>query len=69
MDQDRIDAVGWVMAGQSLGVQYRATMQLRWRVPPETTTNPPVLEQMWQGSDGTQKWEPIPRVVVPNDDI
>lgn len=46
-----------------LSEAFHLTPALRWRVPSGTTTKPPVLEQMWQGDRGTQRWEPVPRVV------
>ncbi len=49
---------------------YTATNQLRWAYVPNevtighitTTSNIKVLQQLWQGSKGHQKWEEIPTV-------
>lgn len=40
------------------------TMLLRWRVSQWTTTQPPVLEQMWKGDSGSVEWRPVPVEVV-----
>jgi hypothetical protein len=42
----------------------RRTEHLRWRVPPGTTTAPPVLEQAWLDvASGAVEWMPVPTVV------
>lgn len=46
---------------------FHATCHLRWRGSSVTTTAPRVLEQMWQGSNGTQIWEPVPLEIVDED--
>ena len=39
---------------------FSKTNNLRWLVPiDESTGFDPVLQQMWQGSEGSQKWEDV----------
>ena len=43
-----------VIMSSGPGVWFQPTSALRWRNG--------ILEQMWQGSDGSQRWEPVPTV-------
>lgn len=43
---------------------FKPTLRLRWRVSAMTTTQPPVLEQMWSGSLGSVQWRAVPVEVV-----
>lgn len=36
--------------------QWHPRVELRWRVPAETTTERPVLEQMWQCEQTGELW-------------
>ena len=49
------------------GEMFHATCMFRWRRSPETTTASCVLEQMWQGGNGTQMWKPVPLEIVDED--
>jgi hypothetical protein len=43
---------------------WHPRVELRFRVPPETTTDPPVLEQLWQCEQtGELWWRCVPKVV------
>ena len=46
---------------------FTPTMRLRWRRSDKTTTLPDMLEQAWQGSAGTIRWEDIPLEIVPDE--
>jgi hypothetical protein len=41
---------------------FHPTVFLRWREVRETHVVADVLEQMWLGSKGTERWQPLPRV-------
>lgn len=53
--------------GDVVCITWRATNQLRWKqkevnMMDGTAMNINELQQMWQGSNGEQKWEPVPFV-------
>lgn len=42
-------------------------IELRWAVPPETTTAPPVLQYRQTLVGAWSDWQTVPRVVVPSE--
>lgn len=45
--------------------QWHPRVEMRFRVPPHTTTEAPVLEQLWQCEQtGELWWRSVPRVVA-----
>jgi hypothetical protein len=44
---------------------WQPETSLRWRVPADTTTKPPILEQVWVCREtGEVMWKVVPTVVV-----